>query len=78
MTNINKEEFDKKLNALRIKYAMEDNLTLTWVLYILFFVTALLVVTGLAILLCAGLVMFLIGLPFAFTEGVIKGFNKND
>ena len=78
MTNINKETFDKKLGALRTKYAVEDNLTLTWVLYILFFVTALLVVTGLAILLCAGLVMFLIGLPFAFTEGVIKGFNKND
>ena len=78
MGNINKEEFEKKLYSLRAKYAMEDNLTLTWVIYILLFSIALVILLGAALLLCIGLGLFLVGMPFAFIEGVIKGFKKHD
>jgi hypothetical protein len=78
MPNINKEEFDKKLRALRTKYAIEDNITLTWVIYILLFAIALVLILGASLILCIGLGLFLVGLPFAFIEGVIKGFRKND
>ena len=78
MPNINKEEFDKKLNSLRTKYAIEDNATLTWVIYILIFVIAVVLLIGTTIVLFIGLSMFVIGMPFAFVEGVIKGFRKND
>ena len=33
---INKEEFEKKLRSIRTKYAMDNNLTLTWVFILLF------------------------------------------
>tara|TARA_R110002020_G_scaffold29767_12_gene94025 strand:- start:4563 stop:4799 length:237 start_codon:yes stop_codon:yes gene_type:complete len=78
MATINKEEFDKKLNSLRTKYALEDNTTLTWVIYILIFAIAVVLLIGTTIVLCMGLIMFVIGMPFAFAEGVIKGFRKND
>ena len=78
MPNINKEEFDKKLNSLRTKYAIEDNATLTWVIYILIFVIAVVLLIGTTIVLFIGLSMFVISMPFAFVEGVIKGFRKND
>ena len=73
---INKEEFEKKLRSIRTKYAMDNNLTLTWVVYISIFLAASLLLLGTTLLACGVMVLFLIGLPFAFVEGLIKGVRK--
>ena len=75
---INKEEFQKKINAMKVKFQMEDNKTLTWVIYIMVSVFALLLILGVAIIFSTLLVLFIIGLPLAFIEGVVRGYGKND
>ena len=75
---INKDEFQKKINAMRVKFQMEDNKTLTWVIYIMVSVFALLLILGVAIIFSTLLVLFIIGLPLAFIEGVVRGYGKND
>ena len=75
---INKEEFQKKINAMRVKFQMEDNKTLTWVIYIMVSVFALLLILGVAIIFSTLLTLFIIGLPLAFIEGVVRGYGKND
>ena len=73
---INKEEFEKKLRDMRTKYAMDNNITLTWVIYITIFLGGSLLLVGFTILVFAVLILFLVGFPFAFLEGVIKGIGK--
>ena len=73
---INKEEFEKKLRSIRTKYAMDNNLTLTWVIYITIFLAGALLLLGTTLLVCGVMVLFLMGLPFAFVEGIIKGVRK--
>ena len=75
---INKEEFQKKINAMKVKFQMEDNKTLTWVIYIMVSVFALLLILGVAIIFSTLLILFIIGLPLAFIEGVVRGYGKND
>ena len=75
---INKDEFQKKINAMRVKFQMEDNKTLTWVIYTMVSVFALLLVLGAAIIFSTLLTLFIIGLPLAFIEGVVRGYGKND
>ena len=69
---INKEEFQKKINAMKVKFQMEDNKTLTWVIYIMVSVFALLLILGVAIIFSTLLILFIIGLPLAFIEGVVR------
>ena len=73
---INKEEFEKKLRNIRTKYAMDNNITLTWIIYITIFLAGSLLLVGTTLLVCGVMSLFLIGLPFAFLEGVIKGIGK--
>ena len=75
---INKDEFQKKIHAMKVKLQMEDNKTLTWVIYIMVSVFALLLILGVAIIFSTLLILFIIGLPLAFIEGVVRGFGKND
>ena len=75
---INKDEFQKKIHAMKVKLQMEDNKTLTWVIYIMVSVFALLLILGVAIIFSTLLVLFIIGLPLAFIEGVVRGYGKND
>jgi len=75
---INKEEFQKKIHAMKVKLQMEDNKTLTWVIYIMVSVFALLLVLGSAIIFSTLLTLFIIGLPLAFIEGIVRGYGKND
>ena len=75
---INKDEFQKKIHAMKTKLQMEDNKTLTWVIYIMVSVFALLLILGVAIIFSTLLVLFIIGLPLAFIEGVVRGYGKND
>ena len=63
---------------MRVKFQMEDNKTLTWVIYIMVSVFALLLILGVAIIFSTLLVLFIIGLPLAFIEGVVRGYGKND
>ena len=73
---INKAEFEKKLRNIRTKYAMDNNITLTWVVYITIVLAGSLLLIGTTILVCGIMILFLVGLPFAFLEGVIKGIGK--
>ena len=73
---INKTEFEKKLRNIRTKYAIDNNITLTWIIYITFFLGASLLLIGATILAFTVMILFLVGLPFAFLEGVIKGVKK--
>ena len=75
---INKDEFQKKIHAMKVKLQMEDNKTLTWVIYIMVSVVALLLILGVAIIFSTLLILFIIGLPLAFIEGVVRGYGKND
>ena len=75
---INKEEFEKKLRSIRTKYAMDNNLTLTWVVYITIFLAGSLCLIGATLLVFGIMMLFLVGLPFAFLEGVIKGVRKHN
>ena len=75
---INKDEFQKKIHAMKVKLQMEDNKTLTWVIYIMVSVFALLLILGTAIIFSTLLTLFIIGLPLAFIEGVVRGYGKND
>ena len=75
---INKDEFQKKIHAMKTKLQMEDNKTLTWVIYILVSVFALLLILGVAIIFSTLLILFIIGLPLAFIEGIVRGYGKND
>jgi len=75
---INKDEFQQKIHAMRVKFHMEENKTLTWVIYIAVSVFALLFVSGAVTLILTLLALFIVGLPLAFIEGVIKGYRKND
>ncbi len=75
---INKDEFQQKIRAMRVKLHMEHNKTLTWVIYIAVSVFALLFVLGAVTLILTLLALFVIGLPLAFIEGVIKGYRKNE
>ena len=75
---INKDEFQQKIRAMRVKLHMEHNKTLTWVIYIAVSVFALLFVLGAVTLILTLLLLFIIGLPLAFIEGVIKGYRKNE
>ena len=43
---INKDEFQKKIRTMRVKLHMENNKTLTWVIYIAVSMFALLFVVG--------------------------------
>ena len=74
---INKDEFQQKIRAMRVKLHMENNKTLTWVIYIAVSMFALLFVVGAVTLILTLLILFIIGLPLAFIEGVIKGYRKN-
>ena len=75
---INKDEFQKKIRTMRVKLHMENNKTLTWVIYISVSMFALLFVVGAVTLILTLLLLFIIGLPLAFIEGVIKGYRKNE
>ena len=75
---INKDEFQKKIRTMRVKLHMENNKTLTWVIYIAVSMFALLFVVGAVTLILTLLILFIIGLPLAFIEGVIKGYRKNE
>tara|TARA_Y100000310_G_C19971271_1_gene485588 strand:+ start:138 stop:380 length:243 start_codon:yes stop_codon:yes gene_type:complete len=75
---INKDEFQQKIRAMRVKLHMEENKTLTWVIYIAVSVFAFLFVSGAVTLILTLLALFVIGLPLAFIEGVIKGYRKNE
>tara|TARA_B100000745_G_C20036164_1_gene352927 strand:+ start:146 stop:388 length:243 start_codon:yes stop_codon:yes gene_type:complete len=75
---INKDEFQKKIRTMRVKLHMENNKTLTWVIYIAVSMFALLFVVGAVTLILTLLLLFIIGLPLAFIEGVIKGYRKNE
>jgi|TARA_R110002020_G_scaffold63138_1_gene168503 uncharacterized membrane protein len=75
---INKDEFQQKIRAMRVKLHMENNKTLTWVIYIAVSMFALLFVVGAVTLILTLLILFIIGLPLAFIEGVIKGYRKNE
>ena len=75
---INKDEFQQKIRAMRVKLHMEHNKTLTWVIYIAVSMFALLFVVGAVTLILTLLILFIIGLPLAFIEGVIKGYRKNE
>ena len=75
---INKDEFQQKVNAMKVKLHMEDNRTLTWVIYISLCVFTLLLIIGVAILFSTILALFIVGLPLAFIEGIIKGYKKDD
>ena len=75
---INKTEFEKKLRDMRTKYAVENNTTLMWVIYITICLAGLLLLVGTTILVFTVMILFLVGLPFAFLEGVIKGIGKNN
>ena len=75
---INKDEFQQKIRAMRVKLHMEHNKTLTWVIYIAVSVFALLFILGAVTLILTLLILFIIGLPLAFIEGVIKGYRKNE
>ena len=75
---INKDEFQQKIRAMRVKLHMENNKTLTWVIYIAVSVFALLFILGAVTLILTLLILFIIGLPLAFIEGVIKGYRKNE
>ena len=76
--HINREEFQQKIRAMRVKLHMENNKTLTWVIYISVCMFALLFVLGAVTLILTLLLLFIIGLPLAFIEGVIKGYRKNE
>ena len=76
--HINREEFQQKIRAMRVKLHMENNKTLTWVIYIAVSMFALLFVVGAVTLILTLLLLFIIGLPLAFIEGVIKGYRKNE
>ena len=75
---INKDEFQQKIRAMRVKLHMENNKTLTWVIYIAVSMFALLFVVGAVTLILTLLILFIIGLPLAFIEGFIKGYRKNE
>ena len=75
---INKDEFQQKIRAMRVKLHMENNKTLTWVIYIAVSMFALLFVVGAVTVILTLLILFIIGLPLAFIEGVIKGYRKNE
>ena len=75
---INKDEFQQKIRAMRVKLHMENNKSLTWVIYIAVSMFALLFVVGAVTLILTLLILFIIGLPLAFIEGVIKGYRKNE
>jgi len=75
---INKDEFQQKIRAMRVKLHIENNKTLTWVIYIAVSMFALLFVVGAVTLILTLLILFIIGLPLAFIEGVIKGYRKNE
>lgn len=76
--HINKEEFQQKIRAMRVKLHMENNKTLTWVIYIAISMVALLFILGAVTLILTILLLFIVGLPLAFIEGVIKGYRKNE
>jgi hypothetical protein len=75
---INKDEFQQKINAMKVKLHMEDNRTLTWVIYISLCIFTFLLIIGVAILFSTILTLFIVGLPLAFIEGIIKGYKKDD
>ena len=75
---INKDEFQKKVRAMRIKLQMEDNKTLTWMIYIAIFIFIFLLIVGAITVFSTLLTLFIIGLPLAFIEGVVRGYGKND
>ena len=75
---INKDEFQKKIRTMRVKLHMENNKTLTWVIYIAVSMFALLFVVGAVTLILTLLILFIIGLTLAFIEGIIKGYRKNE
>ena len=75
---INNDEVEKKIRTMRVKLHMENNKTLTWVIYIAVSMFALLFVVGAVTLILTLLLLFIIGLPLAFIEGVIKGYRKNE
>jgi|TARA_R110000824_G_scaffold9831_1_gene43515 hypothetical protein len=76
--HINREEFQQKIRAMRVKLHMENNKTLTWVIYISVCMFALLFVLGAVTLILTLLLLFIVGLPLAFIEGIIKGYRKNE
>jgi|TARA_R110000823_G_scaffold108554_1_gene227886 hypothetical protein len=63
---------------MRVKLHMENNKTLTWVIYISVCMFALLFVLGAVTLILTLLLLFIVGLPLAFIEGIIKGYRKNE
>lgn len=75
---INKDEFQKKVRAMRIKLQMEDNKTLTWMIYVAIFIFIFLLIVGAITVFSTLLTLFIIGLPLAFIEGVVRGYRKND
>ena len=63
---------------MKVKLHMEDNRTLTWVIYISLCIFTFLLIIGVAILFSTILTLFIVGLPLAFIEGIIKGYKKDD
>ena len=55
---INKDEFQQKIRAMRVKLHMENNKTLTWVIYIAVSMFALLFVVGAVTLILTLLILF--------------------
>ena len=75
---INKDEFQKKIHAMKVKLQMEDNKTLTWMIYVAIFIFIFLLIVGAITVVSTLLTLFIIGLPLAFIEGVVRGYRKND
>ena len=75
---INKDEFQKKIHAMKVKLQMEDNKTLTWMIYVAIFIFIFLLIVGAITVVSTLLTLFIIGLPLAFIEGVVRGYGKND
>ena len=75
---INKDEFQKKVRAMKIKLQMEDNKTLTWMIYVAIFIFIFILSVGAITVFSTLLTLFIIGLPLAFIEGVVRGYRKND
>ena len=74
----NKDEFQKKVRAMKIKLQMEDNKTLTWMIYVAIFIFIFILSVGAITVFSTLLTLFIIGLPLAFIEGVVRGYRKND
>jgi|LUMW01.1.fsa_nt_gb hypothetical protein len=74
--NISAKDFNDRMTRLRLKYNMENNITLTVTIYLFTFLCLLLFFFLLPIIAAIFGLLLIVGLPFAFIEGMIRGFIK--